>query len=124
MEAPNTPSIIIAMADFDPTGTVLRANAIKAKIPPSPLLLARMINITYLKETTISPPVTKTVLKNTTSNIPETIRKVREYKKLSVEQFANRLGVTKSTVYRWETGVRNPTQQNLAIIAEMTKVKR
>ena len=52
MEAPNTPSIIIAMADLDPTGTVLRANAIKAKIPPSPLLLARMINITYLNETT------------------------------------------------------------------------
>ena len=52
MAAPNTPSIIIAIADLDPTGTVRRAKAIKAKIPPSPLLLARMINITYLIETT------------------------------------------------------------------------
>ena len=45
--------MMIIIERFEFCGTVLRANAMSANIPPSPLLLARITNKTYFKDTTI-----------------------------------------------------------------------
>jgi len=53
-----------------------------------------------------------------TSTVGERIMFVRESNKISQSEFANKIGVTKNTVYRWEKGHNPPFESNLKKIAE------
>lgn len=46
------------------------------------------------------------------------LREAREAKGLSMREVAERLGVSHTTVSRWEDGLVTPTRENLRLIAE------
>ena len=46
----------------------------------------------------------------------------REFKGLSIERLAERLDVDRTTVWRWETGVRRPTPGRQAQIAAALEI--
>lgn len=46
------------------------------------------------------------------------IHEIRRLKKMSVAEFAAKIGVTVQAVYDWESGRRNPTRNSLSDIAE------
>jgi len=60
--------------------------------------------------------------------IPEERRRLREEAGLSVRAFANALGVSPSTVARWETGEREPSGPYLFVYVDglrtLAKVRR
>jgi len=50
---------------------------------------------------------------------PEDIKRIRRELKLSARQFADRLGVTMSTVFKWESGLRHPTYKMMGRLNSM-----
>lgn len=56
--------------------------------------------------------------KDSNQNIAKAILKVRQDNKLSQEQFAEKLGVTRQAVSRWEMGVSVPSIKTLILISE------
>lgn len=56
--------------------------------------------------------------KDSNQNIAKAILKVRHDNKLSQEQFAEKLGVTRQAVSRWEMGVSVPNINTLVLIGE------
>jgi len=51
------------------------------------------------------------------------LKEYRLSKKLSSKEFAERLGVDNSTLFRYETGARFPSREVLVRIKEVTKGK-
>ncbi len=66
MQAPNTPSMVSSVIRLDCLLAVRNDSAISARMPPSPLLSARMTNSTYLSDTTI------TIAQNSMEMMPST----------------------------------------------------
>ena len=66
MHAPKTPSIISSDMRRESVLAVRSDSAISARMPPSPLLSARMTNSTYLSDTTI------TIAQNSMEMMPST----------------------------------------------------
>lgn len=56
--------------------------------------------------------------KDSNQNITRAILKVRQDNKLSQEQFAEKIGVTRQAVSRWEMGVSAPNINTLILISE------
>ncbi len=46
------------------------------------------------------------------------IKKVRQFNKLTMEQFGNRIGITKSSVSLLESGKNSPSEQTLKLICK------
>ena len=55
-------------------------------------------------------------------NLAENIKSRREKLKLSQEYVAQRLGVSRQAVSKWETGLSEPTAGNLVKLAEILKI--
>lgn len=47
------------------------------------------------------------------------LKEIRRKKKLTMEQVANALGVTKQTIYNYENGYRTPSVEHLSRIADV-----
>ena len=52
----------------------------------------------------------------------ETIRKLRQEKKLSQEALAERVGVSRQAVTKWESGQSAPSTENLLLLAQIFEV--
>ena len=57
-------------------------------------------------------------------NLGENIKRRREQLKLSQECVAERLGVSRQAVSKWETGLSEPTTGNLIQLAEVFEMFR
>ena len=57
-------------------------------------------------------------VKDSNQNIAKAVLKIRQDNKLSQEQFAEMVGVTKQAVSRWEMGVSVPNINTLILISE------
>ena len=57
-------------------------------------------------------------VKDSNQNIAKAVLKIRQDNKLSQEQFAEMVGVTRQAVSRWEMGVSVPNINTLIIISE------
>ena len=57
-------------------------------------------------------------VKDSNQNIAKAVLKIRQDNKLSQEQFAEMVGVTRQAVSRWETGVSVPNINTLILISE------
>lgn len=56
--------------------------------------------------------------KDSNQNIAKTILKIRQDNKLSQEQFAEIVGVTRQAVSRWEMGISAPNINTLILMSE------
>lgn len=56
--------------------------------------------------------------KDSNQNIAKAILKIRQDNKLSQEQFAEKIGVTRQAVSRWEMGISVPNINTLILISE------
>ena len=54
-------------------------------------------------------------VKDSNQNIAKAVLKIRQDNKLSQEQFAEMVGVTRQAVSRWEMGVSVPNKQPMSI---------
>ncbi len=52
------------------------------------------------------------------------LREWREYRQLSVEQLASRIGVTRQTVFRWEKDQRKLTPDKIVNISKALEIER
>lgn len=57
-------------------------------------------------------------VKDSNQNIAKAVLKIRQDNKLSQEQFAEMVGVTRQAVSRWEMGVSVPNINTLILISE------
>lgn len=55
-------------------------------------------------------------------SIAESILKIRQERKLSQDEFAEQVGVTRQSVIKWENGTMKPSMQNLRQISEIFHV--
>lgn len=55
-------------------------------------------------------------------NFQESIKQLRQSQFLSQEAFAKELGVSFTTVNRWETGKAKPTYKTMKLISDYCKV--
>ena len=46
------------------------------------------------------------------------IKKIRNHNRMSQEEFGNRLGITKASISRIESGINNPSEQTLMLICK------
>lgn len=53
------------------------------------------------------------------STIAQRIKELRETKRISVIKLANKIGVSRHSVYKWETGVTSPQKEHLKHLAEI-----
>lgn len=58
------------------------------------------------------------IVKDSNQNIAKAVLKIRQDNKLSQEQFAEMVGVTRQAVSRWEMGVSVPNINTLILISE------
>ena len=55
-------------------------------------------------------------------NFQESIKQLRQSQFLSQEAFAKELGISFTTVNRWETGKAKPTYKNMKLIDDYCKI--
>ena len=53
---------------------------------------------------------------------PEKLQQIRKHHDLSQEQLAEKLGVSRHTIYRWETGQSMPDVGKILLISELFSV--
>ncbi len=51
------------------------------------------------------------------------LRALREKKKMTVEELAERTGIPSTTLYRWESGDRCPINEQILLVAEALQIK-
>lgn len=61
--------------------------------------------------------------KDSNQNIAKTILKIRQDNKLSQEQFAEIVGVTRQAVSRWEMGISAPNINTLILMSEKFNIQ-
>ncbi len=56
-------------------------------------------------------------------NVKNRIKKIRNDNKLTMEQFGNRIGITRSSVSLLESGKNNPSEQTIRLICQEFNVR-
>jgi len=51
------------------------------------------------------------------------LKQLREKKKMSVEELAERTGIPHPTLYRWESGDRCPVNEQIFLVASVLEIK-
>ena len=59
----------------------------------------------------------------TESQLPKNVTKYRKNKGLSQEKLAELMGVSRQAVTKWESGISNPSSDNLIRLAELLEIK-